>query len=219
MTPTQQSNALIRSTLDPSNSDPGKSGNLLLRAVDLWAGVSCYARSSETTATHSTLSLGVVILTIISTLQPRAGGKSSKREERRISGSSLPVAAVPRGSRSLAARIAAGLGGRLPPHNGTHNKSAGTTGWASRNIPKYKWGPKLMPERPTTPSCSPASIVTLPPTSNLGAISPKWLYTPTKPACCTSTSRPPGHLRWTLKSTPEVVARTGEPSGAGRSSP
>jgi hypothetical protein len=66
------------------------------------------------------------------------GGKSSNSEERRVGGSSSPVVAVLSGRLSPFARIAAGLGGRLPPHNGTRNKGAGSTGWPSRNIPKYR---------------------------------------------------------------------------------
>ena len=80
----------------------------------------------------STWNLRAAILTITATLQPRAGGKSSKREERRINGSSLPLAAVVGGNSSS---TAPGPGGRPPPHSGRRNQGAGLTGWPSRNIP------------------------------------------------------------------------------------
>jgi hypothetical protein len=73
---------------------------------------------------RSTLNLGEAVLTIIEMLQPRAGRKSSKIGEGRISGRSLPTAAVLGSNPSSPAGFATGPGECPPPHSGTCNKGA-----------------------------------------------------------------------------------------------
>ena len=75
----------------------------------------------------------------------------------------------------------------------------------------------ITPVRPTVPIFCPPNTARRP-SAISGATLLRWLYTAVKPSCWISISSPPGPWRCTRVTRPGATARTGAPSGAGRSS-